>query len=352
MIRNRILLLLVFSTALFNDAAAQIGGGSTFQFLSMPASARVSALGGASIALSDDDLNMTLQNPALASPKMHNNLSLTYVPYFADITCGYTSYARHFKKIGTAYAGMQYVNYGKFNLADETGVVSDKFTASEYALHTGISHRIDSLFTIGIDLKNIFSALDVYRSYGIAVDFGISYYSRKHLVGAALVAKNTGKQLKSYNSKNKEPLPFEIQLGFFKQLKHVPLRFSMCLTQMQKFDLTWTDPSNPDPIVDPLTGDSIPPQKFSKFIDKCARHLVFGAEFMPTKNFFVRLGYNYQRRQELKLESRMAMVGFSWGFGVRISKFQISYGRATYHLAGASNHFTVTTDLSSFNFKK
>jgi hypothetical protein len=42
------------------------------------------------------------------------------------------------------------------------------------------------------------------------------------------------------------------------------------------------------------------------------------------------------------------MVGFSYGFGIKISKFHLSYGRATYHLAGASNHFSISTNFSSF----
>jgi hypothetical protein len=50
----------------------------------------------------------------------------------------------------------------------------------------------------------------------------------------------------------------------------------------------------------------------------------------------------------LGVESRMSTVGLSWGFGFRISKFHISYGRATYHLAGASNHFSISTNFSDF----
>ena len=46
------------------------------------------------------------------------------------------------------------------------------------------------------------------------------------------------------------------------------------------------------------------------------------------------------------------MVGFSWGFGIKISKFHFSYGRATYHLAGGSNHFSLSTNLSDFYHKK
>ena len=65
----------------------------------------------------------------------------------------------------------------------------------------------------------------------------------------------------------------------------------------------------------------------------------------------LRFGYNYKRRQEMKIDTKTAMAGFSWGFGLKISKFHISYGRATYHLAGASNHFSISTNLNELNKK-
>jgi hypothetical protein len=71
-------------------------------------------------------------------------------------------------------------------------------------------------------------------------------------------------------------------------------------------------------------------------------------EFLPGENFYVNVGYNYQRRQELKVLVRVGMVGFSWGFGMKINKYRFSYGRATYHLAGASNHFSLSVNLSEF----
>jgi hypothetical protein len=82
------------------------------------------------------------------------------------------------------------------------------------------------------------------------------------------------------------------------------------------------------------------------------RHIIIGVEFLPIDNFYFNLGYNYQRRQELKIPGRTGMVGFSWGFGVKINKFQISYGRATYHVAGASDHFSLSCDLSEFYRQK
>ncbi len=42
----------------------------------------------------------------------------------------------------------------------------------------------------------------------------------------------------------------------------------------------------------------------------------------------------------------MSTVGFSWGFGVRISRFQFSYGSGRYHLAGSSNLISVAIRLN------
>jgi hypothetical protein len=77
-------------------------------------------------------------------------------------------------------------------------------------------------------------------------------------------------------------------------------------------------------------------------------HIAIGAELNPSKNVFFRFGYNYHRRKEMIVESRLSTIGFSWGVGLRISKFNISYARSAYHLAGSPNVITLTTNLSDF----
>ena len=84
------------------------------------------------------------------------------------------------------------------------------------------------------------------------------------------------------------------------------------------------------------------------FGDRFMRHITVGSEFILSKNFNLRVGYNYRRRQELKLEDKPGTAGFSYGFGVRVSKFHISYGRSVYHLAGPSNHISVTTAINAW----
>ena len=73
-----------------------------------------------------------------------------------------------------------------------------------------------------------------------------------------------------------------------------------------------------------------------------------GTEAIFSDNFQVRVGYNHQKRKELGIEDRMSTVGFSWGFGVKVSKFLINYGNAKYHLAGSSHQFGISLDLNEF----
>ena len=75
---------------------------------------------------------------------------------------------------------------------------------------------------------------------------------------------------------------------------------------------------------------------------------MIGLEFVPSKTFMLRFGYSFKRRNELAHDNKPGLIGFSWGVGFRIKKFHISYGSAKYHLAGPSNHFTVTTNLSEY----
>jgi opacity protein-like surface antigen len=76
------------------------------------------------------------------------------------------------------------------------------------------------------------------------------------------------------------------------------------------------------------------------------RHLVIGAEILPSENFIIRAGYNYQRRQELKYDEKLSAVGFSFGFGVKIKRFRLDYGIAQYHLAGSSNLFSLAVNIN------
>ncbi len=331
---------------------SQIGGNNTYEFLNLPISARVTALGGNLISTRDNDLNVALVNPALLTDTMSNNIALSYINYFGDINYGYVAYAKKLEKLGTVSGGIHYLNYGKFIRADETGTTNGTFGANEMSFNLSYARSmIDSNITIGATLKTIYSHLDSYSSLGSALDLGAIYNRPAQGFALAAVIKNIGYQWKPYVSGNREKLPFEVQLGFSKKLQHVPFRLSVVYENVEKWDITYQDPANPILTVDPLTGETIKSSKAKEFGDKLMRHIVVGGEFMITKSFFLRAGYNYQRRKELKIPEKRGVTGFSFGFGFRIYKFQFSYGRAVYHLAGASNNFSVSFDINNFYSK-
>lgn len=344
---------LLLTTVSFASSIAQVGGNNTYEFLNLPISARVSALGGNLISVKDNDLNVSLINPSLLTDSMNNSIALSYINYFSDINYGYVAYARHIDKIGNFSAGIHYLDYGKFKRADEIGNVDGDFGASEMSFNLAYAKSIlDTNLTVGVTLKTIYSHLESYTSWGSAIDLGATYVRPSHGFVAAVVVKNVGRQWKPYVEGNREKLPFEVQLGISKKPKHVPFRFSLVYENLEKWDLTYVDPLNPPLTEDPLTGEPIKQNKGKIWGDKFMRHMVIGGEFIITKNFYLRAGYNYQRRKELKIPEKRGATGFSFGFGFRIYKFHISYGRAVYHIAGPSNNFSVSMDLNSFYGKK
>jgi hypothetical protein len=333
-----------FLLLLCQVALAQKGGESTYSFLGLANAARVAALGGEVVSLNDDDINMVFHNPALLSPGMHNNFSLNYVNYFAGVNYGYASYAYSAGDIGNFGAGMHYVNYGTFDRTDELGNIEGTFRASEYALNLFYSRSIlDSALTVGANLKPIFSSLEQYTSFGLALDLGVSYYLSSSLTSFGLVFKNMGTQITSYTG-TREQLPFEIQAGITQGLAHAPFRFSLTFQHLEQWDLSYTIQDDDLSFSD---GES-EASGFDVFADNLMRHVVIGTEFLLGKNFHIDLGYNYKRRKEMMVNSRPGMVGFSAGFGFRVSKFHFSFGRASYHLAGGTSHFSLTTNLSEF----
>ncbi len=330
-------------------ASAQIGGSNTYEFLNIPISARVAGLGGSVIGVYDNDPTLAHANPSLINKEMSGMVTFSYLNYFADINHGFFSYVKDFKKAGTFSAGIRYLDYGTFVETDEGGNELGSFTAADYAFVLGWGKSIDSSFSVGANLKPVYSNLYTYNSVGIALDFSGTYYNRNKEFTASILFKNVGVQLSPYvEGGEKEPIPFEIQAGISKKLQHVPFRLSIDLIQLQNWNLSYNDSIVATNNNTALSDEEKAERNQTNFIGETFRHLVFGGEFVPSKSFMLRFGFNYKRRTELAHEVKPGLIGFSWGLGFRIKKFHISYGSAKYHLAGPSNHFTVTTNLSEY----
>jgi hypothetical protein len=331
---------LIFSIQAF----AQSGGTTTYKFLNLTNSARVAALGGNFLTIHDHDLSLALANPSLISPEMNHTLSLNFIDHFAGTSSGFASYGFNLSKLGNFAATMQYYSYGKSENTNEYGESLGQFNAGEYALNLGWGRMLDSVFSIGANLKMIYSGLETYNSIGMAVDVAGSYIPSESFC-ASILFRNIGRQLTTYTSAGVEPLPFEIQAGISQKLAHVPFRYSILLQHLEKWDLGYTDPNAE---ADPFTGEVPKASGIDAFASNAMRHIIIGGEFIPAKFLSIRVGYNYLRRQEMKVVSRPGTVGFSWGIGLKISKFNFSYSRAAYHITGSPNFISISTNLGDW----
>ncbi|HEU4716977.1 MAG TPA: type IX secretion system protein PorQ [Bacteroidia bacterium] len=348
--KKLLVLFLVFSG--YASLPAQIGGSAAFPSLNLALSARAASLGGRAIAIKDNDLNLATWNPSLLSPEMTSQFAFSYTNYLTDIQYGYAGFAWNFKNIGTFDLFATRIDYGTFRETDNTGADIGTFKAGEYGFNLGYSRAIDSNFTIGANLKFIQSNLYLWKASGIAADIAATYKIPHHSFTASFLMRNIGRMISSYTPGDREKLPFEADAGFSFKPVHMPFRFSFSFQQLQQWDLTYSDPNNPPLTVDPLTGDSIKTSKFRTFGDKLMRHVVVGGELLIGKPVSIRFGYDYMRRKELAIDTRKGASGFTFGIGIHVYKFNLSYAFVPYHLAGGTSTFTLTTTLSEFYSKK
>jgi hypothetical protein len=329
---------------------AQIGGTNTYQFLTVQPNARIAALGGYAIATPDNDMNLAIQNPSLLNKDMNHQVTFNYVSYVAGIGAGYAGAAYHVDSIGTFAAGIQYINYGDFTKTSANGEVLGTFHAGEYNLNLSYA-RAYGPFSVGGAVKFINSNLEEYNSYGIAGDISGTYYDKKNLLTIAGVISNFGTQLKSYRPDNTETLPLNVQLGISKKFLNAPLRFSMIINHIENpGGLMYQNPDKPGLTRDLATGQlQLEDINLAK---KTLSHLNFSGEIILSKNFYVGFGYNYLRRWELQLDQNGGFSGFSWGFGIKISKFQLAYAHTGYTVGYGTDHFSFIINTSEFFRKK
>jgi len=352
---NKILQAALIIFALWSpySGQSQVGGLTTYNFLRLPSSARITALGGSLITVRDEDLNNAVMNPALLNPEMHGGITFQNNFHFDGIYNGYVAYAHHIEEWGiTAHAGVQFMQYGEFKLADEFGNINGTFKASEMAFTIGASKEIGERLSAGINLRIINSNLESYNSFGIAADIGAIYWDPVKRLTTSFVIRNIGVQLSKYDEVS-EDLPLDIQIGFSKRLEHLPFRLSIIAHSLNQWNLRYESPLSDDGAI--LIGEE-PKEKsgFSKGIDNTFRHLIFSGEFLlgKTEVVKIRFGYNHQRRKELTVGSLRSLAGFSGGLGIRIKQFSIDYGFGSYHIAGSTQHIGISTHISRFQSAK
>jgi hypothetical protein len=320
---------------------SQIGGKYIYQFLNLVTSPRQAALGGKVITIYDDDVNQVNFNPATLNAEMDNHLALNYGSYYKEVTYGTASYAYTYDRhLQTFQAGINYVNYGNFEGYDEYGQPTSEFTGSEIALSLGYAYNIpNTTIHLGANAKLISSTLESYSSLGGAIDLGALFIDERNDVNWGLVIRNIGTQFTTYSGTG-EKLPLEIIAGVSQELDNVPIRWHLTLENLQQWNIAFSNPVRAQSSIDGSSTE----EKVS-VINNALRHVIVGVELFPKKAFNLRLGYNFRRAEELRLEEQRNFSGISVGFGLKMNKLKFNYSYSRYTLAGNTSLFGLTINL-------
>ena len=303
-------------------------------------------MGGNTIALYDD-LSSVQTTPSLLNQNMNNQLIFLFGDYFADINLIGFSYSRMFNKLGIVSLSVKAIDYGEFDLNDEFGNTNGTFIAHDEIMTLGISRKVSSSFFIGSNFNLLNSVYAYYNSILVSANISATYHNIDRYFTSTLLLKNIGRQIKSYTNVN-EYLPFEIQFGLSKKLRYLPFQYHLVYENINNFYID--SPYKLGTQTDFETG--LLEIKEEMIFKTFLRHIIIGGELNPfQKSLFLRGGFNFQRRFDMSLSSNPRFVGFSWGIGVRFSKFSIDYSRSSYHLSGMLNNFSFAADLNQFSKK-
>lgn len=320
---------------------SQIGGKYVYQFLNLVTSPRQAALGGKIITIYDDDVNQVHFNPATINAEMDNHLALNYGSYFNEVTYGTASYAYTFDRhLQTFHAGVNYVNYGKFEGYDENGQPTSQFTGSEIALSFGYAYNIPyTNIHVGANAKLISSTLESYNSFGGAIDIGAILIDENNDINWGLAIRNIGTQFTTYSGMN-EKLPLEIVAGVSQELENVPIRWHLTLENLQQWNISFSNPNQAQTSFDGNVNN-----EKSSVMNNALRHVIIGVELFPKKSFNLRFGYNFRRAEELRILEQRNFSGISVGFGLKVNKLKFNYSYSRYTLAGNTSLFGLTINL-------
>jgi hypothetical protein len=328
-----------------NFLMSQTGGKHTFAFLDLTYNARAAGLGNHFISIKDQDINLGVSNPSLLNPRMINQLSVNQALLSGGIAYGMAAYGFKVKR-GIMATSVRYVSYGNFTRTEINGTRSGSFSPFESILSCSYGKQLNPRISVGFGLNLISSQLETYSAFGSSLDLSGTYTAKNEQFVMTALVKNAGVQLKNYSKKEKDPLPVQFQMAGSFKLKHAPFRFSILAHHLNRWDITYSDPSL-KPEIDALTGDTLSVKKIG-FGEKLAHHFTYQVEILVSKNLHLRAGFDYHKRQEMKLTEHPGLSGFTLGIGMYFKKFSLDYGFSITSRAGFNNMLTFSSNLSQW----
>ncbi|NUN69955.1 MAG: PorV/PorQ family protein [Bacteroidetes bacterium] len=223
-LRNALALLLL----LLQSAAGQEFKNTAtagFVFLELPATARASALGEASLALSDVRSAALFTNPgALGFMSQSHSFTASAAPWLADIMHYSSSYAVR-TDAGVFGIGMTAVDYGDIPrtvIASGQKVfdVTGSYTAGATSVGLSYSRMLTQQFSFGATIKYAEERIDTYAASNVLFDGGILYFTGLGSLRIAAAIQNFGVNAKFINDEFK--MPSVLRMGVAAEVMNDP----------------------------------------------------------------------------------------------------------------------------------
>ena len=301
--------ILTTMAALATTALSAQESQTAYNFLRLPVSAHAAAVGGDNVTIVEDDAALMFSNPALLSSVSDKTIGLNVMTYMAGATTASATFNRTVGERASWAVSGQYMNYGKMRHTDANNNQLGEFSARDIGVAGYFSYMLNDRFAGGITAKFLTSHIGDYNSIGAGIDLGLNYYDPNHDWSLSIVAKNLGGQLKAYDDEY-DPMPIDIQIGASKRLAHTPLRVSATLVDLTNWNYRFFN------------------------------HLVLGVDASISQNFWLGLGYNFRRADEMEINTTEGgsthLAGFSVGAGLSLNRFKVNLAYGKYHVSSSS----------------
>lgn len=298
--------------------AQAVGGNTIFNFLTMPYSAKATALGGVNISTLNSDLGLAMYNPALYDETMDGQIQVSIKPFYAGIQ-QYDVNTVQYKKGKHWFQGfgVHYIDYGNLDMFDAAGNSLGAMHPNEYAIQYSNAFLYKENFTLGTNLKFIQSNYGIYTSNALALDVGLNYTASSGETQMSVLVNNLGTQLKTFGIR--ENLPFNITAGWSHKLERAPFLFSITAQKLSIWDQQYND----------ATFNNIEGIASSSSSKNLLNHLILSSELIINPSVHFQVGYNFLRRNDLNIINQQNFLnGFSSGFEILTNRMTAQYGNA------------------------
>lgn len=275
-----------------------------YDFLRTDIGARPSAMGGAFVAVRGD-IHSINYNPAGLSALHERQGTVSYLNHLLDFQSGFLGYVQPIRK-GTGAVAINFYDFGTFEGRDENDLETGDFGANGLVLSAGYSEEVLQNFSVGLTGKYIRFQIDNFNASAVAADLGAIYSLPQQALSFGFGIFNLGTTTSAFID-TKDDLPMNLQLGFTKNLEHLPVMVSGALVKFNDENLDFR----------------------------------IGGEISVSEKLLLRLGYNSVGQDQNVDTDKDKFAGVSFGFGVKLNKINLDYSLSSFGEVGSLNRLSV-----------